>query len=174
MTRNRGDKFLLRTNPDGSREISWRVWVLTWVVPLCFLGGALCVALFTLYQQSVTEVTTGTVVKVYEWDNDAPQMFYPGDKVYSPLYRYVWTDGTETEATAGTSHTKWNFPVGSEHTIRYYPDRKDDVILVDDTEWLVAQVVGLIGVLLVPLSLLITLRLRRWQRDGRNPTIDRS
>ncbi|MEM7059613.1 MAG: DUF3592 domain-containing protein [Pseudomonadota bacterium] len=164
--------FLLRTLVDGTREISWRVWVLVWVLPVCFLGGALCVALYTAYLQSVTEVTTGTVVKVYDWPNDGPQIFYPGDKVYSPVYGYVWSDGTETEATAGTSHTQWNFPVGSEHQIRFHPDRKDDVILVGPTEWLVAKVVGLIGICLAPLALLITVRLRRWQRSGHRLAVD--
>lgn len=167
--------FLMRTDPDDRRQISWRVWVLVWVLPACFLGGALCVALYTAYQQSVTEVTTGTVVKVYDWDNDAPQFLYAGEKVYSPVYRYVWSDGTETEATAGTSHTDWNFPIGSEHQIRFHPDHKDDVILVEDTEWLVAKVVGLIGICLLPLSILVSLRLRRWQRSGATTrTITRS
>ena len=161
----RDDKFLWRTNADGTRQVSWRLWVLVWVVPACFAAATLWLVLEVFLIRAATQVTTGEVVKVYEWDSDHP-FASEGDKDYSPLYRYTWTDGTETEATAGRSHTEWNFEIGSKHQIRYYPDRKDDVVLVGPTEWLVAQIIGLMTLCVLPLSMLGTMRIRRWLRGG--------
>ena len=174
-----GQRFILRTNPDGTREASWRHWVLVWVTPVCFLGGALWLVLNVYLVRDATEVTEGEVVKVYEWDNDAPEIFYPGDKIYSPVYRYIWTDGTATEATAGTSHTGWNFPIGTKKQIRYYPDRKDNVTLVGPSEWWVVKPIAVLALITGVLSVLGTWVTRRWLArgapgPGTNPTVRRS
>ena len=162
----RDDRYLWRTNPDGTRQVSWRLWVLVWVLPVVFALATIWLVLEVFIVRASTVQTTGTVTHVYKWENDAPRFIFPGDYVYSPRYRYTWTDGTETEATAGRSHTEWNFEIGSRHQIRYDPDVKGDVTLVSPTEWLVAKIIGLITICLTPLSLLLTLRIRRWLRGG--------
>jgi hypothetical protein len=157
--------YLLRTNPDGSRQISWRVWVLVWVTPVVFGLAAGWLALETLWTQSTMAVTEAEVVHVYAWDSTNP--LDEGPKVYSPRYRYIWSDGTPTEATAGVSSSLWNFEIGSRHPIRYNPDRKDDVVLIGASEWMVARVIAIIGLCVVPLSILASLLLLGWQRRGK-------
>lgn len=173
----RDDKFLWRTNADGSRQVSWRLWVLVWVTPVVMAAAAVYLAVEVLYQQEQMVETDGTVTHVYAWDNDAPQIFYPGATVFSPRYRYVWTDGVETEATAGASHTGWNFEIGSVHRIRYWPDQKDDVVLVGPSEWWVAEIIAWLAVGLVLPALAASLWIRRWLSRGKqgvqHPTIRR-
>ena len=159
---NRDDRYLWRTLPDGTRQVSWRTWVLVWVVPACFAIGAVWFSLITLYQQSAMTVTEGEVVKVYEWDSENP--LDEGPKVYSPLWRYTWSDGSQTEATAGVSSSLWNFPIGTKRMIRYWPDRKDDVVLVDASEWLIARVLGIIAAITLLPSLIVAGLIRRWKR----------
>lgn len=171
MTARRGtplgsSRYLLRTNPDGSRQISWRMWVLIWVTPVCFGGAATFLSLQTLWFQTTFVQTTGTVTHVYAWENSAPQIFYPGDQVYSPRFRYTWTDGAETEATTGTSHTGWNFAIGSEHKIRFDPNAKDNVVLVGPSEWWLARIIAMIGALTLPFALIGTLLALRWRARG--------
>lgn len=165
---SRDDKYLLRTNPDGTRQASWRMWVLVWLVPVVFLGACGFLVAETLYLRSVTVETEGEVTHVYKWENDAPQIFYPGEFIYSPRFTYTWTDGTETEATPGRSHTEWNFEIGSRHLIRYDPDEKGDVIVPGPTEWLVLRYILWIMGGCTLLSLICHLRVRAWVRKG-NP-----
>ncbi len=160
------DRYLLRTNPDGARQASWRTWVLVWVLPVCFVAGALYMAGETLYLRSVTVETKGEVAHVYQWENDAPRIFYPGEHVYSPRFRYVWTDGTETEATPGRSHTDWNFEIGSHHAIRYHPGEKTDVIIAGPTEWLVLRYLLWIAAACLVISMIARWRIRAWLRGG--------
>lgn len=161
-----GGRHLLHTNSDGSRTINWRVWVLIWVTPVTFLGAVLFLSLQTLWFQQEYFQTTGTVTHVYAWDNNAPQIFYPGDKIYSPRFRYTWSDGSETEATIGTSHTTWNFEIGSVHPIRFDPGMKDDVILIGPSEWWLPQTIAAIGTATVPFALLGTFLVLRWRARG--------
>jgi len=164
-----GSYYFLHTDEHGVRHVSWRLWVLVWVAPALFTLAALFLAFDTLRVQSGTEVTTGTVVEVYEWDNDAPQIFYPGDRVYGPVFEYQWTDGSRTRASTGASHTGWNFPVGTEMPIRYWPDRKADVTIVGPMEWYLARTIGLIAAVTFLPALLVTLLLWRWKRRGARP-----
>ena len=157
-----GQRYLLRTNPDGTRQVSWRWWVLVWVLPVTFAAGLIYLGVMVLQVQATIQVTQGEVVKVYEWGNDAPQFFYPGDKIYSPVYRYTWTDGTQVEATAGTSHTDWNFPIGTVKDIRFYPDRKDDITLAGPSEWWVVKVIAVLTALALIPALVGTWWTRRW------------
>lgn len=170
MTRD--DKFLWRANADGTRQVSWRLWVLIWVTPVAMAAAAVYLVIEVLYQQEKMVETDGTVTHVYVWDNDAPQIFYPGDKIYSPRYSYVWTDGIETEATAGASHTDWNFDIGSKHRIRYWPDQKGDVVLVGPSEWWVARVIAWLAALLVAPALIATFFTRRWLGRGKQGVQD--
>ena len=165
-----GDRYLLRTNPDGSRQISWRMWVLIWVLPVVMALGALVMAAWAQYLRESYVETQGTVTHVYAWENDAPQIFYPGEKIYSPRFRYTWSDGTETEATTGSSHTGWNFEIGSSHTIRYDPSHKDDVVLAGPSEWWVATYVGWIAAVCLIPALIGTALVLRWQVRGKQAT----
>lgn len=162
----RDDKFLMRTNPDGSRQASWRIWVLIWVTPVLFAAATLLLSGMVLYRQVAMEVTEGVVTHVYDWENDAPEIFYPGDRVYSPRFRYTWSDGEETEATGGTSHTAWNFEIGSVHQIRFWPDEKADVVLVSPQEWWIPRAIAIMTILTATPALLLTFLLRRWLRRG--------
>ena len=164
---SRDDKYLLRTNPDGSRQASWRVWVLVWVVPAVFAAAVAYLAAQVLVQRANSVETEGEVTHVYKWENEAPQIFYPGEFIYSPRFRFACGGGAETEATTGSSHTGWNFELGSRHALRCFPGQDRDVILAGPSEWWVAKTVGLIGLMLLPLSLLGHWRIRRWlTRDG--------
>ena len=162
---SRDDKFLWRTLPDGTRQVSWRAWVLVWVLPVLFAGAALLFSMITLYQQHAMVVTEGEVVHVYAWDSDNP--LDEGPKVYSPRWRYIWSDGQPTEATVGVSSSLWNFPIGTKRQIRYWPDRKDDIMLVDDTEWLLVRVLAIIAMITATPALLVTLLIRRWLAAAR-------
>jgi hypothetical protein len=160
----RDDKYLLRTLPDGRRQASWRIWVLIWVTPVLFALAAAYLVIETLYKRANTVETTGTVVRVYEWESDNP--FDEGPYVYGPVFRYTWTDGTETEASAGVSSSLWNYPVGTERPIRYWPDVKDDIIVVGPTEWLVARVIGWIAAITALVSVIVSLAVLAWLRRG--------
>lgn len=170
--RRRSDTYLIRTLRDGRRQASWRMWLLIWITPVLFGVAALALAGQTLYLQSVTVETTGTVVRVYEWDSDNP--FDEGPKVYGPVFRYIWTDGTPTEASAGVSSSLWNFPIGTELAIRYHPGAKDNVIVVGSTEWLVARVIAILAVLTAIPALLASFILRGWLRRGWHPPTEES
>jgi hypothetical protein len=145
----------LWTDETGQRRAGWRVPFFIWLVPVLFAVAAVLLAAQTLWRQSVTVPTTGEVVRVYDWDGD-----------YGPVYRYTWTDGTETEATAGVSSPNWNFPIGSTHPIRYFPGEKRDVVLEGPHNWFVAGVIGAIALGLGLISLYAQLRLWRWLRGG--------
>ncbi|MEM0990311.1 MAG: DUF3592 domain-containing protein [Pseudomonadota bacterium] len=162
----KGDYYLARRHPDGRREISWRLWVLIWVTPVVMLVGAGVVAAMADWKRQHWTVAEAEVTHVYAWDNDAPQIFYPGDKINSPRFRYTWSDGQPTEATTGTSHTGWNFALGSRHQIRFDPDTKGDVVLVGPSEWWVARTVAVLGLLLLVPSLIGALLLLRWRSRG--------
>lgn len=156
--------FLFKTHPDGRREVSWRLWVLIWVLPAGLTVAALWLAAVAAYGQLATRPTTGEVVRVYGWEGET--VFDRGTMNYSPVFRYVWSDGKETEASTGMSHPAWNFAVGSRHEIRYFPVRKRDVILPGWPNWLPALIIlGMAVVVAVP-ALFAALRLRRWQRAG--------
>lgn len=164
MVRTRDDKFILRTLPDGRRQASWRIWVLIWVAPALFAVAAAGLALQTLYLQSTMVETKGTVVRVYAWDSANP--FDEGSKVYGPVFRYSWTDGSETDATAGTSSSLWNFPIGAELPIRYHPDTKDDIVVIGPTEWLMARVIAILAIATAIPALIGAFAVRRWLHGG--------
>jgi hypothetical protein len=163
---SRDDKYLLRTNADGTRQASWRIWVLVWLLPAVFLGACGYLTIETLYLRSATVETEGEVTHIYRWENDAPQVFYPGEHVYSPRFKYTWTDGNATEATPGRSHPGWNFEIGSRHVIRYDPDEKGDVIVAGPTEWLVLRYILWFTAGCTVLSLIGHLLVRRWLGKG--------
>lgn len=156
--------YLLREAPDGRRLVSWRMWVLVWVVPACFAMGALWLAIEAGYKRLATVPGEGEVVRVYAWEGATP--FDRGAVNYAPVFRYVWSDGQATEASVGMSHPDWDYPVGSRHAIRYFPGRKADVILPGRHNWAAAQVIAAIAALCLLPAAWGTWRLRRWQAGG--------
>ena len=97
---------------------------------LVFLFSALCflfsIALFAevIYFQMQAKKTTGEVVRVYEWKNENP--FMGGDKTFGPVFRYTWSDGNPTQASAGHAFLV-PFKTGSKHTILFDPHTKTNV-----------------------------------------------
>lgn len=114
-----------------------------------------------------TVPTEGEVVRVYSWPGESP--WNRGVMEYAPIFRYVWTDGTETEASGGYRDPDWNFEIGSRHAIRYWPDRKTDVVLEGRHNWFVAKVIAVMAVILVFPALAIHLAVQRWRNRGAQP-----
>ncbi len=97
---------------------TWRLKLLVWLLPMLTLGAGLLWAVASFMWLSNAVETTGTVTKVYAWEEDgAPTL-------YSPEFSYIWSDGEATIGTLGLSSTDFNFEVGSEHTVLYDPDNK--------------------------------------------------
>lgn len=167
MNRSRDDKYLLRTLPDGRRQASWRIWVLIWVTPVLFAVAALGLALQTLYLQETMVETTGTVVRIYEWDSDNP--FDEGPRVYGPVFRYTWSDGNPTEASAGASSSLWNFPVGTEMPIRYDPGTRGNITVIGPSEWMVDRVIAIIAIVTALPALIGAFMVQLWLRRGVRP-----
>jgi len=156
--------FLLRTTPDGRREVSWRVWLLIWLAPVLFAAAGALMLLVEGYRHLATRPAEATVVRVYAWDGDT--IFDRGSTNYGPVFRYRWSDGEYTEATSGMSHPDWNFEIGSVKPIRYFPGRKANVVFPGLHNFLPGIVVALIGAVLALPALWLDRRLRRWRRGG--------
>ncbi len=161
-----GDRrpFLLRVGADGTRSVSWRMRLLIWLLPVLFLGAAVLLA----GAQGLARLTMvpgqGEVVLVRSWPGDGP--LDRGVILYAPVFRYVWSDGKPTEASAGLAHADWDFPVGSLHPIRFDPGEKRDVRLDGAHNWVLAGVIGLLGAVLILPAGLAELALRRWRNGG--------
>jgi hypothetical protein len=157
--------FLWRILPDGTRQVSWRVWLLVFILPGLLAGAA---ALFAAQSAIVTATWTRTeaeVVRVYAWEGRNPWDGATTD--YSPVFRYAHASGEMTEASTGQSSPNWNLPVGSRHAIWFDPTVKGDV-RQDNFEqlWaLPAILAGLAAATLVPALAAFAL-IRRWQRRG--------
>lgn len=159
--------YLLRETGEGVREISWRMWVLVWVVPVAFGLAALWLVVEAGYKRLATVPGEGEVVRVYAWEGET--LFDRGQVNYAPVFRYVWSDGAPTEASVGMSHPGWNFPVGSRHAIRFFPGRKADVVLPGAHNWAVAAIIAAIAAVCVLPALWATRALRRWRAAGAAP-----
>ena len=159
------DAYLLRTFKDGTRKASWRMWLLVWITPALFALFTVLLSLETLVFLSGAEKTTGTVVKVYEWEGWTPTKGTV--PVYSPVFEYTWTDGTTTQASNGMSAHVYNFDIGSEHAIWFKTAAKGDVMLDRfDRMWGVQTVLaGLTLATLIP-ALIAAALIRRWLRNA--------
>ncbi|MDJ0820742.1 MAG: hypothetical protein QNJ09_02890 [Paracoccaceae bacterium] len=153
--------WLWRDGPDG-RAVSWRVWVLVWVLPVCFLGGALVSWLIVAWDLDRSVVVTGEVVQVYAWPGE--WIFERGVTNYAPVFVYDDPVKGAIRASTGMSHPDLNLAVGSTHQIHVFPGEDRDVMLPGPHNWLHVWVVGAMGLVLVLPSLWGTWRLRRWLR----------
>ena len=132
---------------------------------LVFLFPALCIlAALALFGESIlfqmkAKRTSGEVVRVYEWKNENP--FMGGDKTYGPVFRYTWSDGKETQASAGHAFLV-PFKVGSKHTILFGPSMKTDVrTTLFEQLWAVPVTILVLGIVTWILALPIWLWLIR-------------
>ena len=136
---------------------------LVWSVPLLLATLTGYLAWQVIDDRNRLIETTGTVVKVYEWENDNP--FDSAPHVYGPVFRFTWSDGQETEASTGMSSSDYNFPVGSQMTIRYDRLHKGNVVIAGPGEWFFVQVAAwvLAGAAVLALigSILILRRAKR-------------
>lgn len=156
--------YFYRQTADGRREVSWRTWVLIWLLPVLFgLAAALLLA-EAAYKRLATRPGTGEVVRVHAWEGET--IFDRGRINYAPVFRYVWSDGEPTEASPGMSNPGWNFGIGARHAIRYFPGRKADVVLPGPHNWAVAGMIAAIAMLTAIPAALLSRALRRWQARG--------
>lgn len=156
------DYYFVRER-DGRREVSWRVWLLIWLLPGLFGLAAAWLAFDTAVRLARYQPATGEVVRVYDWPDEAPWAG-PDDRLYAPVFRYTWSDGAATEASAGLSRRAWNLPLGSRHAILFDPYRKADVMLPGPHNWIVPGVIAAIALVLVAPAFYVHRRVRRWQR----------
>ena len=156
-----------RDGPEG-RAAGWRVWVLIWLAPGLFLAAAGGMTGVEAVRVAAMASTEGEVVRVYERLGDTP--FDRGVALYSPVFRYVWSDGQPIEASAGLAHPDWNFEVGSRHEIQYFPRQKADVRLPGRHNWSVAATVAIMGLILAVPALWAHRRTLRWLAGTRPKT----
>ena len=156
--------YLWRTLDDGRRQVSWRTWLLIWIAPGLFLLAAAGMLGLAAYGAVASVPGKGEVVRVYSWPGET--MFDRGQTNYSPVFRYIWSDGAHTEASTGMSHPNWNFAIGSQHDIRYFPSRKANVILPGPHNAAAGWIILLIGVVCSVPALAANWAVRRWLRGG--------
>ncbi len=156
-----------RNGPER-RAVGWRVWFLIWLAPGLFVGAAVLLTGVEAVRVAAMASTQGEVVRVYERVGDTP--FDHGVALYSPIFRYVWSDGQPTEASVGHAHPDWNFEVGSRHEIQYFPEQKADIRLPGRHNWSVTETIAIIGLILVLPALWAHRRSRRWLAGARPKT----
>ncbi len=158
------DAFFFRTRFDGVREISRRMWILIWVAPVLFLGAALLFAGQTLLAPLSMVEAEGEVVELREYEGWSP---LEGAVInYAPSFRYTRADGREVTASAGMSHSEWNFPVGTRMTILHDPDVNGDVRIPGPWHWIIPGALAVIGLATALPAALASLLLLRWRRRG--------
>jgi hypothetical protein len=150
-----GVRAFLWTDASGQRHASWHVTVLVWVAPVVFALGFATMAAEAIVRTVMTVPTTGEVVRVHDWNGE-----------YSPVFRYVWSDGRVTEASSGLRDADWNFEIGSIHAIRYFASSKRDVVIVGAHNWYVAGWIAFFGLFLAVLSAYAQGRVNSWLRGG--------
>ncbi len=153
--------FLWRTRADGTREVSWRLWVLIWVLPGLMTGAGTAMLVIEAYRHLATLPTQAEVVQVHAWEGET--IFDKDVTNYGPVFAYEWTDGTITRASSGMSSPDFDFAIGSLHEIRYFKGHKGNVVLPGWHNWLPGLIVGALGLVLTLPATWITLLVRRWR-----------
>ena len=156
--------FLFAETEGGARIVSWRVWLLIWLVPGLFGAATVLLAGETFWKLERMVPGTGEVVRVYAWEGET--VFDRGVVNYSPVLRYEFALGEITEASTGMSHPDWNFEIGAERAILFDPAYKTDISLPGPHNWAVARMIGLIALVSALPALWAHRRARRWQRGG--------
>ncbi len=110
--------FFFRKTVGDVTVPTWRTKLLVWLLPMLTIGAGLLWAISSFMWLNNAVETTGTVTKVYTWEQEG------GPTLYGPEFSYMWTDGTETIGTLGIASPEFNFEIGSEHTVLYDPAQK--------------------------------------------------
>ena len=125
---------------------------LVFVTPVVFTLAAAGLGWQAAQQAFFWPRAEAEVVRVYAHD----------DGTFSPVFRYVWTDGQPTEASAGTRDAGYGFAVGERVGILFDPDRKADVIVPDFAGlWGLPLVIGAMGAVAWIVALAVWPRVRR-------------
>lgn len=154
----------MRTRYDGVREISGRMWLLVWCLPVLLLGAAFFFAVEALFAPMGMAEAEGEVVELRAYEGWSP---LEGEVTnYAPVFRYTRSDGREVRASAGMSHSAWNFPVGSSRTILYDPDTNGDVRIPGPWTWIIPGALAVLGLGTALPAAFASLLLLRWRRRG--------
>ena len=155
--------FLWRDS-GGTREASWRAWLLIWLAPALFALAAAALAVEATVRTVLATPVEARVVQVYSWPSTDP--WTHGTMQYAPVF--AWTDdaGRERRASVNLRRAGWNLPVGSTHTV-LVPPGGGDVALPGPHNWIVAGVIAAIAAVLALPALWLHLRLRRWLKGAR-------
>lgn len=158
--------FLFEETGSGRRIVSWRVWLLIWLVPGMFALAAAGLAGWTGLRYLSTVPGEGEVVRVYSWPGET--IFERGVTNYGPVFRYEFAPDEETEASTGMSSPAWNFEIGSRHAIRFDPRVKGNVMLAGWHNWFLAGMVALVAAMTALPAWWGHRRVRRWLHHGRH------
>lgn len=154
---------LLRSLPDGTRQVSWRVWVLLFITPALFFGAGACYALVSLDKMATWTPPIAEVVPVCDWPGGT--LWQGNTSDYSPLMRHVFTGNEVVEASPGQSSPNWNYEIGSRHPILFDPTPKTDVPLpVFEHLWALSLTLWTFAALLLIPALFAAYRVEWWRR----------
>ncbi|MGE3245675.1 MAG: DUF3592 domain-containing protein [Beijerinckiaceae bacterium] len=104
----------------------WTLQRLVFLFPvLCLAASVLFLGESVLFQMKAQR-TSGEVVRVYTRQGE--NIMDRGKPLYSPVLRYVWSDGKQTEASTGHAHLA-PYKIGERHMILFNPAQKEDVRL---------------------------------------------
>jgi len=138
---------------------AFRTRILVWVAPVLFLAAGLMWFAVSFMWVFGSIETTGIVNNVYEWE--AENAIEAGETLYSSVFSYTWTDGLETSASLFMSGTEFNFEIGSEHTILYNPNVKENVRFPGfEFNYLAPSVIFAIGIMFSLISLVLWIWLK--------------
>jgi len=99
--------------------------VLVWIAPFLFAAAGLLWLATSFYWVLGAEETTGTVRNINTWEGEIAGD--PGQTLYAPVFGYIWSDGSETEASIARLSPDYNFEIGSTHRILFDPKVKGAV-----------------------------------------------
>lgn len=137
----------------------WALRRIVFLFPvLCLLTAAFYATENALFQMRARQ-TQGEVVRVYQRAGE--NMFERGRTLYSPVFRYRWSDGTFTQASTGQAFAR-KFEIGERHTILFDPHTRNDVRLnAFEQSWKLPLVLSLLGLLTLALAWLAWAKLIR-------------
>jgi len=118
-------RFFFTYNKRGKTVPSVRTVVLVWIAPFLFVAAGLFWLATSFYWVIGAEETTGVVSNMYTWE--AENVVENGQTLYGPVFTYIWSDGSETDASLGMSSPTFNFEIGSKHSILFDPKIKGNI-----------------------------------------------
>lgn len=121
----RPNSFFFHKTIAGITVPTWPAKLLVWGMPALFMGAGLGWLVSSYYWVANAQETTGTVVSVGTQTVDTANK--GTETYYIPKLSYTWADGSQTTGTLGLSSPKFNFDIGSEHSILFDPSKKGNV-----------------------------------------------